>query len=123
MGGARSGASEADLAFVQSALEARGGAVIPDNFVHTAKGYNPKDPAMQLVRAPPRACFASCAWDAPAVQQRREENFMTETHRLVRGKATYWRGAGQASASACFDHAALTGGHKGRTLLRMPFRP
>mmetsp|Transcript_4438 Transcript_4438/g.12800 ORF Transcript_4438/g.12800 Transcript_4438/m.12800 type:complete len:740 (-) Transcript_4438:2240-4459(-) len=52
MGGARNGASEADLAFVQSALAARGGTVIPDNFVRTAKAYDPKDPAMQRGRMP-----------------------------------------------------------------------
>ncbi len=53
MGGARSGAPAADLEFVRAALAARGGSRIPDNFTPTAPGFDPKDPAMQRVRASP----------------------------------------------------------------------
>lgn len=49
MGGARSGASAADMAFVREALAGAGGAAIPCNFVRTARGHDPKDPSMKRV--------------------------------------------------------------------------
>ena len=49
MGGHRGGATAEDLAFVEKVLEERGPAV-PQNFVPTARGYDPKDPPMQQVR-------------------------------------------------------------------------
>lgn len=49
MGGARHGASAADMDFVRAALAARGGPRIPANFVPTAQGYDPGNPSMQRV--------------------------------------------------------------------------
>ena len=49
MGGHRGGAAAEDLAFVENMLQQRGPAV-PQNFVPTARGYDPSDPSMQRVR-------------------------------------------------------------------------
>ena len=60
MGGARRGASEADLEYVRAALAAAGGPRIPSNFTPTARGYDPGDSAMQ------KACHSDQA-AAPSV--------------------------------------------------------
>lgn len=52
MGGARRGASAADMAFVREALATRGGPTIPLNFVKTARGHDPHDRNIQQGRMP-----------------------------------------------------------------------
>lgn len=47
MGGARHGASAADLEFVWQRLAQHGGPAIPQNFVQTAQGYDPGNPSLQ----------------------------------------------------------------------------
>lgn len=49
-GGARGGAAQEDVAFVQKVLADCGGPTVPLNFQRTAPGYNTHDPQMQRVR-------------------------------------------------------------------------
>ena len=61
LGGARHGASAADLEHVRAALAAAGGPRIPSNFTPTARGYDPKDPAMQKACHPDQAAVPSAS--------------------------------------------------------------